>query len=710
MLLHKTHDNPAVMGGVTNVGEFRIRNSAKAFNILSSGLYSNKIRAIIRELSCNAVDSHVAAGNTDQFEVHLPTVFEPYFAVRDWGTGLTHQQIIDIYTTYFESTKTASNEFIGALGLGSKSPFSYTDNFTVTAVRDGRRGVYSAYINDDGIPSIVLMSEDTTDEPNGVEVRFAVDKTNEFYNFRSEAEQVFRWFKNPPRITGASCNIRSYRDDVLFADIAPGVHGTSGYQSYAIMGNIGYRIEVPDAHQTLGEDLAALLHCGLIIEFAIGELDFQASREHLSYIPATINAIRAKLKDLKGVLHSRMNSDLAAIPNEWDRTAEFDRRWGNSLWRAVAESYSKNYPVLGRDSRRLVLTRAVLEDHNISVLQLTRSYNNNRYRAVAPGRGSFPNAKTPANETEFVFRVSTDVRFVVNDDARRLQFSQLNYHSEQNVPGSAISNNQNCEAVYVLNRLDPSQPTRHKELFALMFDPPASQITNRAELLTPPRTATTKVQGKILRLVRNHNRRSGEDANFWDYHGVLGDMDDTETYYYLPLRNRTVVSKVVSGSGSDFFEKARGTGLFKDLVVYGVPVSSIDDVEEMPNWVNFETHVRDTLAGITAAQVDIMVAGAVDRSTVSYFGGAVRLLDEDHPLRQFIKPVPKTDLSIDYIISLQELFNGKSELTKKVAEARAKLQEVVGRYPLLACLNYSAQERLTSVAEYIKLIDDKSVN
>lgn len=56
-----TQTNEAVMGNVQGVGEFRIRNSAKAFNILSSGLYANKIRAIIRELSCNAVDSHVAA-------------------------------------------------------------------------------------------------------------------------------------------------------------------------------------------------------------------------------------------------------------------------------------------------------------------------------------------------------------------------------------------------------------------------------------------------------------------------------------------------------------------------------------------------------------------------------------------------------------------------------------------------------------------------
>ena len=130
MKLIQNNDNQPILSNVGETGEFRIRNSAKAFSILSSGLYANKIRAIIRELSCNAVDSHVAAGKADvPFEVHLPTALSPWFSIRDFGTGLSHEQVTKIYTTYFESTKTDSNDFIGALGLGSKSPFSYTNNF-----------------------------------------------------------------------------------------------------------------------------------------------------------------------------------------------------------------------------------------------------------------------------------------------------------------------------------------------------------------------------------------------------------------------------------------------------------------------------------------------------------------------------------------------------------------------------------------------------
>ena len=205
MILNSAPQDQAVLSNVGQIGEFRIRNSAKAFNILSSGLYANKVRAIIRELSCNAVDSHVAAGRPDTpFDLHLPNQLEPWFSIRDYGTGLSHEQVTSIYTTYFESTKTNSNDFIGALGLGSKSPFSYTDNFTVTAIRDGRCGIYTAFINEQGVPSIALMAESDTNEPAGVEVKFSVNDRWDFDKFCNEARIVYKYFKLRPKVTGQS--------------------------------------------------------------------------------------------------------------------------------------------------------------------------------------------------------------------------------------------------------------------------------------------------------------------------------------------------------------------------------------------------------------------------------------------------------------------------------------------------------------------------
>ena len=89
------NDSPVDTGGaLTAPTPFRIAANKEAFRILSSGLYNDKKLAIIRELSCNAYDSHVMAGKADvPFELHLPTVFEPYFSIKDFGVGLSDVQV-----------------------------------------------------------------------------------------------------------------------------------------------------------------------------------------------------------------------------------------------------------------------------------------------------------------------------------------------------------------------------------------------------------------------------------------------------------------------------------------------------------------------------------------------------------------------------------------------------------------------------------------
>ena len=339
MIINNAPVNEAIVSNVGEIGEFRIRNSAKAFNILSSGLYANKIRAIVRELSCNAVDSHVAAGKADTpFDVHLPSQLEPWFSIRDYGTGLTHEQVTNIYTTYFESTKTNSNEFIGALGLGSKSPFSYTDNFTVTAVKDGKRGIYSAFINESGVPSIALMMTEETDEPAGVEVKFSVNDYWDFSKFSDEARNVYTYFKLRPVVTGD--NNFQFRDVTYETEnIIPGVHHKQGsYRSMALMGNIAYPIEVPNAEKNLGS-LNELLGCGLDMEFDIGELDFQASREGLSYIPQTIASIKRKLEAVNTKLAVFITDEANKIENLWERALFLESKMRDSLWKAAVEKY-----------------------------------------------------------------------------------------------------------------------------------------------------------------------------------------------------------------------------------------------------------------------------------------------------------------------------------------------------------------------------------
>ena len=122
------NSNQSVEDNFSNEKKFTIETNGVAFKVLSSSLYEKPIVAIVRELLSNAFDSHIAANNiATPVEIHLPTLEESYFSITDYGTSLTEEEVYSIYTSFFSSTKRDNNNQTGCFGLGSKTPFAYSD-------------------------------------------------------------------------------------------------------------------------------------------------------------------------------------------------------------------------------------------------------------------------------------------------------------------------------------------------------------------------------------------------------------------------------------------------------------------------------------------------------------------------------------------------------------------------------------------------------
>lgn len=172
---------------------FSIKSSPIAFDILSNKLYSNPILAIVRELLCNAYDSHVVAGTTDiPIDVIFPNNLESNFIIRDYGTGLSKEAIYELYTTFFSSNKCNSNLLTGGFGLGSKTPFAYTSSFTVTSYYNSIEYKY-LITKKDGYPVIYEISSNSTTEHNGLKISIPVDKNHSSSVFFEEFKKYISY-------------------------------------------------------------------------------------------------------------------------------------------------------------------------------------------------------------------------------------------------------------------------------------------------------------------------------------------------------------------------------------------------------------------------------------------------------------------------------------------------------------------------------------
>ena len=721
MIITSAPQNEAVLSNVGEIGEFRIRNSAKAFSILSSGLYANKVRAIIRELSCNAVDSHTAAGRSDTpFDVHLPSQLEPWFAIRDYGTGLNHDQVANIYTTYFESTKTASNEFIGALGLGSKSPFSYTDNFTVTAIKDGVKGIYSAFINAEGVPSIAKMGEEATTEPAGVEVKFSVNDRWDFSKFRDEAREVYTYFKLRPVVSGVSdftFKEREYETE----NIIPGVHSYSdGRKCVAIMGNIAYPVQVPDANQKDLGDVAGLLNCGLEMHFAIGELDFQASREGLSYIPQTIEAIKRKLEAVNAQLATHIAEEADAIKNLWQRAFYLLKKKESSLWQAAVKKYvldtkfdlidaknSSYYYMRGKEFEIPVLELA--KKFNIEILAFQKSIGSKGTSNLNAYTVHPTNATLPAYKA-WQIRVAEGANFIKNDTKigalARAKFHFNNTRFEKDT--------HHYQTVYVMSAADKTKPAKFDAFLKFLSKPPT--VMNASDLLLKER-ATSSAGGKNVTIMRmEQSGRGGYYSSkemVWRDAGKADSFDSAATYYYLPLSGYKILTDFGLDDTKEFAEDLSRCGFASlNVPVYGVRKGDIEFIKTQKNWINIEQHLKKTLLAVKEAELKRLVLSTIDKAKILQYNNsiAINIENKNSPYLQvaeMFKNVSKIDgFSQSSLQRLCRRYAKELELTKLETTIENECAAVLARYPLLSGLETYRLNSL-AVAEYINLIDTK---
>jgi hypothetical protein len=325
MIVTQTKAN-VVTQGVQGAVSFGIKQEGLAhiFNVLRNQLYSDKILAVLREYSCNAVDAHTEAGHDRPIEVTLPSRLSLELKIRDYGTGLSETDIQEIYAFYGESTKRKSNSLIGQLGLGSKSAFAYGDNFVINSFYNGIKTTYNAYIDPSQIGQIAKLASASTNEANGVEIVIPV-KPADCETFVNTARSLFTFFKVKPIVRGAANFTYEEKPSIYSgADwrIFKADRNSYGRNCVAVMGNIGYTIsssalkldENNDAEATIER---LLNNCDIQLDVPIGELDIAASREGLQYTDRTIDNIKKRILVIRDFLVADITKQLKGAQSLW---------------------------------------------------------------------------------------------------------------------------------------------------------------------------------------------------------------------------------------------------------------------------------------------------------------------------------------------------------------------------------------------------------
>jgi len=544
---------------------FRIKASQKAFAILSSGLYSDKVSSTIRELSTNAADAHIAAGNKESFTVHLPNTLEPFFSVKDNGTGLSEHHLNTLYTTYFESDKTHSNDFTGCLGLGSKSPFSYTDQFTVESRFNGNKYTYSCFIDQDGLPSIAKMGEEVTEESNGLEVKFAV-KSSDFWEFQNKASNILSWFNPQPNVVGVAGFELTQREYIRKTDkYALRKEKHYGDASRLIMGNVAYKLSTYSLGNkvSLDELDRQILDWGCEIFVPIGTVEVTANREDITYTENSAKVIKECLAEAVKDVRGEIDNMIASAP---------------TIWEARRVLHDSHHSIIGKIKN---LTSATWNGQEIHSYVSSAKWNE----------------KNPDKEINIQFL-----------RRKKERFAKSNGHSHIHADNKPIYVNDLGHGGYtrVLHDLNKKRTDEAYLLqnnnVSFLEEAGLKEIVIRASSLPKPESKRSYVprrkgvRAQLNRWVESHSYKK-EACSYWQPADV--DLEQGGIYVEMSYYKYTLFGN--EGNSPDGLESTiSALSAFHEsedgkLEVFGIRSADKKILEKMDNWISLDDYIKEVV-------------------------------------------------------------------------------------------------------------------
>lgn len=289
----------------------RVERMGMAAQLLRDQTYKDKVLAIVREYTTNAIDTSIEHNIQEPVIVKIGRVDgRDMWSVRDYSIGLDEHDIRNVFGMYFESTKAHSNLFVGCMGIGSKCALAYSDTFYVTSYHNGTKTQYSCMLggcDESGYPKgeIYKIHEEPTTE-TGLEV--SVDITGDTYVFSNTTRKFVENFlpdvkleyHNGPTVHKPLIPIMSKTmGDFTIHQYDTSFDSDGRYCSYR-MGGVVYKRDGRYINNTKNK---------IVVDIPIGKLSVITSREDFEDTPKNTKVFG----EISDAIDKLMDEDKASI-------------------------------------------------------------------------------------------------------------------------------------------------------------------------------------------------------------------------------------------------------------------------------------------------------------------------------------------------------------------------------------------------------------
>jgi len=284
--------------------------------------YSYPLKSIIREITSNCFDAHIAIDIDHHVEIrYSKTEFGRMLIFRDFGIGLDEDRMNNIFIHMFRSDKRESNRLIGTFGMGSKSPFGYTDMFYVESWVEGTHYLYQLEKTERGFGVTPLEENPYDGERRGTDIKIPLKDETSDDDLVKAIKSELSYFHNVIFTDDESflrpMAMEKFNEMTIYED-SEFKHSTATTHTnlHLSMGPVSYPIDrssfdIPDD----------LWNTPIAIRFEIGDLDIVWNRENIKYNKKNITTIQSRIDKL----HERFEEESASLSPLIDTKKDFEK-------------------------------------------------------------------------------------------------------------------------------------------------------------------------------------------------------------------------------------------------------------------------------------------------------------------------------------------------------------------------------------------------